>query len=424
MATIQNTRDLLLQATVPRIQPYILPANTTIPVAQVEGAVEIAPGVNLTAPVTMFRVNPGGTASPGSITVSAELVAISGSTSWAVVDGTATLTGSGTSRTVDYDDMATDSIRVRVEVTDGSLYFDEITIVKLFDGRRGSISFPSQVGSVWDDAVADALVLAVTGYPDRVVGDQLLITNFTTFAETRYWDGADWVLSTVIVDGSNVIDSTLPLLKLAPGPSATDADLLGYTSLHMGDQWNPNLAATTGWAVRANNSTVHAMGLLHTGGGIGLLAATSGVLSSKPAILAYGGYDALADTWTHIARMGSGAHALYLQAVGYTTLIMGDEDYAADMTHSGGTHVRLADDTYALRILDGTFRYGAVTIDEPPNSTAYLNGDGSWQSLGVDTGSATATLVLNNKPGTATSNSWLAIEIDGVDYVIPIWLRT
>lgn len=39
----------------------------------------------------------------------------------------------------------------------------------------------------------------------------------------------------------------------------------------------------------------------------------------------------------------------------------------------------------------------------------------------VSTGAATATQTLTNKPGSASSNSWLKITVSGTDYYLPAW---
>ena len=85
--------------------------------------------------------------------------------------------------------------------------------------------------------------------------------------------------------------------------------------------------------------------------------------------------------------------------------------------------VALADGSYALNIEAGDIRYGAVTIDVPPNNnTTYLRGNGDWARMEkVSDGAATATYIGTTKPGGASNNGWAVINISGTDYYIPVW---
>jgi hypothetical protein len=40
---------------------------------------------------------------------------------------------------------------------------------------------------------------------------------------------------------------------------------------------------------------------------------------------------------------------------------------------------------------------------------------------GTVVGTATATFIPTNKPGTSTGNEWIKINIDGTDLYIPAW---
>ena len=96
------------------------------------------------------------------------------------------------------------------------------------------------------------------------------------------------------------------------------------------------------------------------------------------------------------------------------------------MAGAAGAETRvcaLADGSYALNIEAGSFRYGAVTVTEPPNDTkSYLRGDGTWKRLEkVSDGAATATYIGTTKPGGASNNGWAVINISGTDYYIPVW---
>lgn len=50
-----------------------------------------------------------------------------------------------------------------------------------------------------------------------------------------------------------------------------------------------------------------------------------------------------------------------------------------------------------------------------------VTGKVSLLSQTVGTGAATATFPGNNKPGAATTNTWLTISVNGSTYYIPVW---
>lgn len=128
--TTLNAAQLLLDATSPRIVTVTLPDNLTL------NAVK---GLTITAPSTVFQVNTSGTASPTSILLTANLKQISGTVTWSVTSGTATLTGSGSTRTLTYADLSSASATIRASVTDGgTTYTADFTVAKVVDGATGA----------------------------------------------------------------------------------------------------------------------------------------------------------------------------------------------------------------------------------------------------------------------------------------------
>lgn len=127
--TTLNAAQLLLDATSPRIVTVTLPDTIQIPAVK---------GVTITAPSTVFQVNTSGTASPTSILLTANLKQISGTVTWTVPSGTATLTGSGSTRTLTYANLGSSSATIRASVTDGGVtYTADFTIAKVTDGADG-----------------------------------------------------------------------------------------------------------------------------------------------------------------------------------------------------------------------------------------------------------------------------------------------
>lgn len=137
MAIIENERDNLLQATVPRINPW------TYPPGVIEGlpeTIESVKGVKITAPSTVFQVSAAGVASPASITLTAVKTLITGTVTWSVVSGAVTgFAGTGDTRTVLAASLTTASATLRASVTFlGVTYTSDWTLAKTADGAVGT----------------------------------------------------------------------------------------------------------------------------------------------------------------------------------------------------------------------------------------------------------------------------------------------
>lgn len=87
--------------------------------------------LRLMASSQVFQVSPLGVASPTAITLTAQLQNQTGTATWSVVAGTATLTGSGNSRTLTYANMTSETVTVQATL---SGLTDQITIAKVRAG--------------------------------------------------------------------------------------------------------------------------------------------------------------------------------------------------------------------------------------------------------------------------------------------------
>lgn len=139
----KNSRDLSLQATIPRIVPYTLPPDVIPGLPDVIGAVK---GIKLTTNGNSF-VETTSTVSPLTLTITAEFVALTtpGSITW--TPSGVTLSGSGMTRTVLGTTMTGASATVEASVTDaadGTTYVQRINFVKAamgVDGDTGASRF-------------------------------------------------------------------------------------------------------------------------------------------------------------------------------------------------------------------------------------------------------------------------------------------
>jgi hypothetical protein len=96
--------------------------------------------LTLQASSQVFQINKNGTNSPGSITLDAKASNLSGTPNWTIPNGTATLSAgsSGYSKVLNFANMSTDTVTVRVELGG---YVDTITIVKVREGSDAITGF-------------------------------------------------------------------------------------------------------------------------------------------------------------------------------------------------------------------------------------------------------------------------------------------
>lgn len=128
MASIRNSRNLALLATIPRMIPYLIdPA--------------LIPGykaIILTSPSIQFKVDDGGVATPTSIVITAQMRGLSGTPTWSVTGGTATLAPSGNTCTLTYASMMTDFVEIQAQYAEGlDTYTAKTSISKVYNGPAG-----------------------------------------------------------------------------------------------------------------------------------------------------------------------------------------------------------------------------------------------------------------------------------------------
>ena len=100
------------------------------------------------------------------------------------------------------------------------------------DGSRGSMTFYA-TGGVWSDTTANNIVTSVTGSATRIIGDTVTISNGSTFAETRYWSGINWVAPGVVIDGNLLVNGTISGDKI--GANQVTADKIDSRNLTVKD---------------------------------------------------------------------------------------------------------------------------------------------------------------------------------------------
>lgn len=127
MSAIVNTRDLLLQATSPRLVPI------PIPISSIEGLDAALANAGRRVDITATSSTFAGVNNPTSITLTAELKGgLTGTVVWSVVTGVLTLSPNGNTCVINNTSMTTASAVIRARVTvDGINYDGKYTITKL-----------------------------------------------------------------------------------------------------------------------------------------------------------------------------------------------------------------------------------------------------------------------------------------------------
>lgn len=131
MATIQNDRDVLLQAAAVRVVPVLIPIGGVAGLPGVIGGINnaisdvsaMASGISISASDPFFTRTTAGGVTPTAITLTATLKGVTGTVTWTVVAGSATLTPSGNTVSVNGASVTGYSVTVRASVGSYSATF-------------------------------------------------------------------------------------------------------------------------------------------------------------------------------------------------------------------------------------------------------------------------------------------------------------
>jgi hypothetical protein len=179
----------------------------------------------LLADSQVFQVAKAGTVSPSTVTFTATpRGALTGTATWSVTSGTATLTGTGNSRALTPANMTTDTATVTVTITDASgTYTDAVTMVKV---REGTDTINAYLTNESQTVPADSNGL-ITSYTGAA-------TDIKVFVGATD-DSANWTISKVDSTGitSSVSTRTITLTNCTVDSGYVDitAAKSGYTSL-------------------------------------------------------------------------------------------------------------------------------------------------------------------------------------------------
>lgn len=161
MATIQNDRDILLQAAAIRVVPVPIPIsqvtglagalgdiNTTLSTqnSQINSALNNTKDLLITASSTVFSGSSAGT-TPSTITLNAVLKnGLTGTVTWSVTAGNITLSPSGNTCVLTGTSMLSQSVTIRARLVSGNTYDAFVTIAGLgVLAAQNTVDLTSQV---------------------------------------------------------------------------------------------------------------------------------------------------------------------------------------------------------------------------------------------------------------------------------------
>lgn len=180
MATIQNDRDVLLQAAAVRIVPVTIAISDVVGLP--EAIAKAEKSLEITASAPYFSVSAGGFTTPSTITLTAvRKNGVSGPIAWTVEAGTATLTPSGGDNNtcvISGPSVGGTSVTVRARASDSGRSYDN----RIAIGKYGALSTQNEVdlasqitGQLANGNVSGLGALALLGNVNlattQVVGD-------------------------------------------------------------------------------------------------------------------------------------------------------------------------------------------------------------------------------------------------------------
>lgn len=227
------------------------PVGNWNPVSPTAGLTQMPSSVgriNIVASSTQWLVGPTGLPVNTSITLTANLLGgLTGFVTWSV-SGAATLPPNpGTSNIwqVLAADQLNDTTVYTATLTHGGVtYTDSVTLYRVRDGARGETGDTGQLGSltgygkaynivssVWDSSIANRVIsnmllgenlttpLMTTTH--LLPGDTVTLSNNTSFAHTRFWDGSSWIEPGMVIDGNLLVKGSVTADKITAGSIST-----------------------------------------------------------------------------------------------------------------------------------------------------------------------------------------------------------
>ena len=204
--------------------------------------------INIVASSTQWLVGPTGLPVNTTITLTANLLGgLSGFVTWSKSGAGTAAPKDGTTNIwqVFAADQTEDTNVYTATLTYGGVtYTDTVTLYRVRDGAKGDTGDTGQLGSltgygaaygiestVWNSSIAnriianmllgESLTTALATTTHLLPGDTVTLSNGSSFAETRFWDGASWIVPGQVIDGNLLVNGTVAANKITAGAIST-----------------------------------------------------------------------------------------------------------------------------------------------------------------------------------------------------------
>lgn len=371
--------------------------------------------IELSANTDSFILDGRGNASPSSVSITcARHNGLTGTVTWSVTNGTATLTSTSNSgATLTFANLTTDTATIQASCTDTSVtYTHSITIKKALDGVRGSVTgtglFYGISSSSWSANKANRVISNIINgeslTTDLVattlnsIGDSVTLANGTSFSETRYWNGSAWTAPGTIINGDLLVDGTISADKLSvTNLAAIHADLGTVTAGSITGTAGIDITGQAKFAgsTTGGPGTTAVLANLAEGSQFGVVGYSGSVADSAGVIGLADGTGRYGVIGTTLTGGGFGVH-------GASGTGIGVQGFGTGAGGIGGSFAGNSSSEIALQISTGRFR-----IDSGKFSTS--------------SGSGTATFSGKTPNGATNTNDWVEVFKDGTKGWVPWW---
>jgi len=258
-------------------------------------------------------------------------------------------------------------------------------------GTRGSLNLYISGSSPLTSTECDNAVLSATGSSAKVLGDTVTESNGSTYVASLRWNGSSWVAPGTVIDGSLLVNGSVSAIALAAASVAADKITSSTTPTN-------GIAFALGSSASVAGYNGAGAFISSTNARYGLLVAntTSQTGAGGIAVGVVNG-SSYAGTFVNSTNSNFNAHR--------TSVDLAENERAGWFRNyttfpTVQSEVYLCETGNAIEIKTGMFRYD--------------------RTLESGSGGGTATFT-GTKPGSAQNNTWLRINCNGTDYVLPIW---
>ena len=357
-----------------------------------------APALRLSATSQVFQVTAAGVASPTSITFTASLLGgLSGTPTFSVTSGTATLTGSGLTRALAYSGLSTDTATIQATLSGST---DTITVAKVREGATGA-------------AGGDAVIALLSNEAHTLQADNAgTVSSFTGAASTIsiYVGATDSSSSWTVTKADTNCTSTLSSRTVTITAMSADSAYVDITATRT--SWptfvkrftlTKSKAGATGSQGTRGSKHFYVSGQSVWSDTVANTAANADVARQLNDVVTQ--YNAT--TFSQTKFWNGSAWTTITQAIDGNLLISGSvgaTQISASYVYAGAVNAtQVTAGTFTGRTFQTASSGKRVVIDAAANTlSAYDVGGSQYVSIGGDIGGVAATIVAYTLSGATT----------------------